>query len=205
MASPSPSEVAVIERMVEALNRRDLGAVLELIHPAAAIEPGLYVPAGTSYHGRPGAESMLREIFENVPSLQVEVRAIKALGNRLLVNLALVEDPEGADDSVREVTVLYRIAAGQIVRSDTYASEDEARTKAGELRLTPREREVFRLLALGLNAWQIAEELSISPDTVRTHVRNGVVKLGAKTRVQAVALALTLGEIDLEGAGSGLS
>jgi len=56
--------------------------------------------------------------------------------------------------------------------------------------LSPREREIFGLLADGLNGQAIAELLFLSPETVRTHVRNGTAKLGAKTRVQAVALLL---------------
>jgi DNA-binding NarL/FixJ family response regulator len=56
------------------------------------------------------------------------------------------------------------------------------------------------LLAEGLNAPEIAERLVLSPATVRTHVQNGVTRLGARTRVQAVALALTQGEISLSDA-----
>lgn len=64
-------------------------------------------------------------------------------------------------------------------------------------RLSPRQREIFQLLAQGLYAGEIAEQLSISPDTVRTHVRNGLDRLGARNRVQAVAIALTAGEIEM--------
>jgi PAS domain S-box-containing protein len=67
----------------------------------------------------------------------------------------------------------------------------------GAPRLTPREREVFSMLAAGLTAREIGEQLGISRDTVRTHVANGTTKLQAKTRVQAVALALARGEIAL--------
>ena len=56
--------------------------------------------------------------------------------------------------------------------------------------LTPREREVLTLLADGLNGQAIARHLFLSPETVRTHVRNATAKLGAHTRVQAVALVV---------------
>src|SRR3954463_1998986 len=56
--------------------------------------------------------------------------------------------------------------------------------------LTQREREVLRLLSDGNNNEQIGAELSISPQTVRTHVQKAMEKLGAGTRVQAVATAL---------------
>ena len=58
--------------------------------------------------------------------------------------------------------------------------------------LTKREREILRLLAEGMRNEQIAKRLSISPLTVRTHVKNAMEKLGADTRAQAVARALRL-------------
>ena len=54
--------------------------------------------------------------------------------------------------------------------------------------LSQREGEILGLLAEGLNGQAIAERLFLSPETVRTHVRNATTKLGAKTRVQAVAI-----------------
>jgi DNA-binding NarL/FixJ family response regulator len=61
--------------------------------------------------------------------------------------------------------------------------------------LSPREREVLDLLAKGLNGEEVAERLVLSPETVRTHVRNAMEKLEASTRVHAVAIALRRGEI----------
>ena len=60
-------------------------------------------------------------------------------------------------------------------------------------RLTPREREVVRRVALGRSTPQIAGDLSLSPATVRSHVRNAMVKVGAHTRAQLVALVLGQG------------
>jgi DNA-binding NarL/FixJ family response regulator len=56
--------------------------------------------------------------------------------------------------------------------------------------LTPREREVLRLTAEGLRNDEVAERLSISPLTVRTHMKNAMEKLDAATRTEAVATAL---------------
>jgi DNA-binding CsgD family transcriptional regulator len=61
--------------------------------------------------------------------------------------------------------------------------------------LTRREREILGLLAEGMSGAQIADKLVLSPETVRTHVRNAMAKLGASTRSQAVALALQRQEI----------
>lgn len=71
---------------------------------------------------------------------------------------------------------------------------DSATERSREL--TPREREILELLALGLSGEQAAKQLFISPETVRTHVRNAMGKLEARTRVHAVALALRQKEIE---------
>jgi PAS domain S-box-containing protein len=63
--------------------------------------------------------------------------------------------------------------------------------------LSPREREVLGLLARGLTGEQIAERLVLSPETVRTHIRNAREKLGASTRVEAVTMALLSREIQV--------
>jgi DNA-binding NarL/FixJ family response regulator len=56
--------------------------------------------------------------------------------------------------------------------------------------LTARERDVLRLLADGLSNEEIGRQLFISAETVRTHLRKAMDKLGAETRTQAVAQAL---------------
>lgn len=56
--------------------------------------------------------------------------------------------------------------------------------------LSPREREIVHFVALGLTGPEIADELNISHDTVRTHVRNSMTKLNARSRAHLVAKAL---------------
>lgn len=56
--------------------------------------------------------------------------------------------------------------------------------------VTKREREILRLLADGMRNEQVAQTLSISPLTVRTHVKKAMEKLEADTRTEAVAKAL---------------
>lgn len=63
--------------------------------------------------------------------------------------------------------------------------------------LSPREREVLDLLSKGLTGEDAAERLFLSPETVRTHVRNAMRKLEANTRTHAIVIALQQGEIEL--------
>src|SRR5215213_4045436 len=69
---------------------------------------------------------------------------------------------------------------------------------ARSARLSAKERAVLRELALGDTTEEIAATLLVSPHTVRTHVKNGMRKLEAKTRAHAVAIALSEGAIEFE-------
>jgi PAS domain S-box-containing protein len=64
----------------------------------------------------------------------------------------------------------------------------EFETRGGAL--SDREREIVRLVALGATGPEIADELQISHNTVRTHLRNSMQRVGARSRAQLVAKAL---------------
>jgi DNA-binding CsgD family transcriptional regulator len=64
--------------------------------------------------------------------------------------------------------------------------------------LAPRELEVLRLVSLGLTNEQIADQLFLSINTIKTYVRSGYRKIGATSRAQAVRWALT-GSTDPRG------
>ncbi|MCC3654515.1 MULTISPECIES: response regulator [Streptomyces] len=59
--------------------------------------------------------------------------------------------------------------------------------------LTGREREVLGLVAAGLSNGEIAERLTVSPLTVKTHVNRAMAKLGARDRAQLVVIAYESG------------
>jgi two-component system, NarL family, response regulator LiaR len=65
--------------------------------------------------------------------------------------------------------------------------------------LTDREREVLRLLAVGLRNDRIAEMLFLSPHTVRTHVQNIRTKLGVRSRLEAAVFAIKNGLAEPDG------
>jgi len=60
-------------------------------------------------------------------------------------------------------------------------------------KLTPREREVLRLIARGMENAEIADELGISPRTAKNHVSNILAKLGLPSRIQAAIYAVRRG------------
>jgi DNA-binding NarL/FixJ family response regulator len=73
------------------------------------------------------------------------------------------------------------------------------RATARVTQLSPRERQIIALMAEGLTAERIGDEISVSVETVRTHVRNVIRKLQARNRVHAIAIALERGEVALGG------
>jgi PAS domain S-box-containing protein len=61
--------------------------------------------------------------------------------------------------------------------------------------LSQRELEILRYVAGGSSGPEIAEELQIAHDTVRTHVRNAMTKVGARSRAHLVAKAIGDGHV----------
>ena len=66
---------------------------------------------------------------------------------------------------------------------------DHTQTKVARPKITRRELEVLALIAQGCSTSEIAHVLWISEDTVKTHVRRLLQRLGARTRAHAVAIA----------------
>ena len=62
--------------------------------------------------------------------------------------------------------------------------------------LTPRETEVLRSLADGMSTPEIAEELGITRNTLRTHIHNIMGKLGARSKLEAVLTAIREGIVE---------
>ena len=63
--------------------------------------------------------------------------------------------------------------------------------------LTMMERLVLRLSVTGLLTHEVADHLGTSPDEVRRHVAGALAALGARSKLEAVVLALRLGLIEL--------
>lgn len=95
-------------------------------------------------------------------------------------------EPEGL------VSCLRAVARGQTwIEESIFRSRARTRLRETKYGLTPRESEVFRLVRIGLSNNEIAEELGISPGTVKIHLRHLYEKTGLRGRFQ-----LAIADID---------
>ena len=76
------------------------------------------------------------------------------------------------------------------VVTTAFRPKEEVLEKLG---ITPREMEVLELIALGLSNQEIADQLFVSLNTVKTHTSNVLSKLDAQRRTQAIQKAKELG------------
>jgi DNA-binding NarL/FixJ family response regulator len=148
--------------------------------------------------GRSGAD-LTRSLLAEDPALRIVLYTGAGDERQLLEGLdagaagfALKSgDPEELDQAIRTVAAGEEYLDPRV--TPLLAALGGGRRSHGVL--SPREREILELLSRGLSGEDAAKELFLSSETVRTHVRNAMTKLGASTRVHAVALALQRGEI----------
>lgn len=188
------TRTALLRQLFEAFNERDVEAITTHYHPAAELWlTEMYTPPGTVYHGREGLRTLLNEVLPRIGVARLEVQELREFEDSVLADVTVY-----IDGTESQALLLYTFDDDLVRRVEEFPTEADAIAAAtkGHV-LTPREREVFELLARGRSGPQIAAELFLSPETVRTHVQNGVERLGAKTRVQAVAMALSRGDISV--------
>jgi NarL family two-component system response regulator LiaR len=138
----------------------------------------------------------IREIRHLAPATQVIVltsyyedeRVFSAIKAGALSYLLKDVSPEELVEAVRAAargeSVLHPIVAGRILREIQQQSQPPLNE------LTPRELDVLTRIARGLSNHEIANELTISEPTVRTHVANILSKLHLADRTQAAIYAL---------------
>ena len=131
--------------------------------------------------------------IENATEKHLEVinrlRPTEPLGRGYLLKEAEIDDLMRAILAVHEGGLLLQPAmASQLIEG--LETDD---TPA----LTPRELEVLHLLAAGARNREIADQLSLSVNTVKYHIENLYEKLGVRSRTQAVRVAGERGLSDL--------
>jgi PAS domain S-box-containing protein len=123
---------------------------------------------------RRARELFVRKLMGKTPVTDASVTVIDSDGDRIAVEVSSVPLTRGE----RVIGVF-----GQVT---DVVEEPQAHP---DLRLTPRQAEVLRLLERGRSTQQIADELQLSRETVRNHVRHLLHAMGASSRLEAVAVA----------------
>jgi DNA-binding NarL/FixJ family response regulator len=109
---------------------------------------------------------------------------------------AFIHKSKAASEVVEAVRVVGR--GGTLITPRTIASLlNKRRATDSQLEsLTPREKEVLRLMAEGISSREIAKKLGISYTTVRTHIRSLGSKLGVHSKLEAIVKARELALIE---------
>jgi DNA-binding NarL/FixJ family response regulator len=92
-------------------------------------------------------------------------------------------------DTIRAVHAGQKRVSSEVAAGIAEHASDDA--------LTPRETDVLRLIASGKANKEVAAQLGLTEQTVKSHVKNILAKLGANDRTHAVTTALKRGIIDL--------
>jgi len=102
-----------------------------------------------------------------------------------LLQLLYLEAAQDVDEVGHIKTFLHSIVA-DLPRGHTHCGTEVANC------LTPRERNILRLMSCGQSNKRIARELQIAAETVKSHIKNIFVKLAVQSRAHAVSRASLL-------------
>jgi two-component system, NarL family, response regulator LiaR len=146
--------------------------------------------------------SAIRAIKKDYPDIEV-VALTSVLEDRLVID-AVEAGAAGyllKESGPEELIEAIRAAAKGEVRLHPKAQKrliKEVRTPEMRESLTERETETLRLISKGMSNKEIAEQLSVSEVTVKTHVSSILSKLNLQSRTQAALFALKEGLVGLE-------
>ena len=146
--------------------------------------------------------SAIRAIKKDYPDIEV-VALTSVLEDRLVID-AVEAGAAGyllKESGPEELIEAIRAAAKGEVRLHPKAQKrliKEVRTPEMRESLTERETETLRLIAKGMSNKEIAENLTVSEVTVKTHVSSILSKLNLQSRTQAALFALKEGLVGLE-------
>lgn len=138
------------------------------------------------------ADEVVTELLRMLPDVKVVI--FTAYGDAAAVRSALSAGAHGVLLKDAGTTDLVRairaVAAGDTVLDERLTSPSAATADAlARTGVTPRELDVLRRVAVGRTNPEVAEELHLARNTVKTYLQSAMGKLGARNRVEAIARA----------------
>ena len=137
-------------------------------------EPGRFTEAATAWHGLARRE---------------EIRCLLAAGLLATDPTSAIPPLLGAERLAEEAGLVVLLGRARMALRRHAVRRDTRGRRTGD-DLTDREREILYLVARGEPTRRISGQLGISKETVETHIRAGMRKLGARTRTEAAAIAI---------------
>ena len=98
--------------------------------------------------------------------------------------------------SKRSSPTTMRSAVDAVLQFDSFIDPDIDPASGERPRVTPRQRQILQMFADGHSTDEAAKRLGLSAETVRTHAKASLPRLGARDRAHAVAIALRSSLID---------
>lgn len=155
------------------------------------------VLCGTDLHGQAfcGPDCPIRKVVTDQPTTSdFDLVVRRADGDSILVNIGISYISPRLRESNAQVDVYFSLRQvnpqRMLQRMAMSPVEEQARSLPRCDQLTPREKEILGLAAKGMNTKQIAQSLSISTQTIRSHFKNIYPKLGVNSRTEAIIFTM---------------
>jgi DNA-binding NarL/FixJ family response regulator len=167
------------------------GAV-DLLNSVGSFEVAI-VEMRSAAKDAPSGTATIRQLLRHQPGIGIVAHGGRV--DRHAIGEAL-DAGATAYVSKRSSPTTMRSAVDAVVGFDSFIDPDIESARTAQPRVTPRQREILQMFADGHPTDEVARRLGLSAETVRTHAKASLPRLGARDRPHAVAIALRSGLID---------
>jgi len=167
------------------------GAV-ELLSSVGSFEVAI-VEMRAAGNSAPSGTATIRSLLHHQPGLGVVAHGGRS--DRHAIGEAL-DAGASAYVSKRSSPSTMRSAVDEVLSFNSFIDPDAESANGERPAVTPRQRQILQMFADGLSTEEAAKRLGLSAETVRTHAKATLPRLGARDRAHAVAIAIRGSLID---------